>query len=787
MQAHELPLTPLEAPLCPHCQGALPPETAPLTTLDCPHCGKSLLMPGMLEGKYRIWRLLGKGGMGAVYEGLDEALQRKVAVKVILPDSSTDPEAVTGFIRESRTVAGLQHENTVKVYTAPMEGAAVPYLVMEFLDSGSLDKLMADGPVTPLTVLTVGEQIARGLQAAAAKGLVHGDVKPENILFGLDDTNKRVAKLADFGIAALAGAQAAAKNEVWGTPYYIAPETLMKQPIDFRADMYSLGATLYHAIAGVPPFEGADAAEVMRGRLTGAARPLCEVAPGCPESLSKVIMRTLEREPSHRYPNYDALVKAMEKERQALKSRVGGGKKIQIKGKVASTTTSMPSMPMPTATNLNAPLVPPSPFQKYKKHILFGGIGAGVLLILVIVLCVALGGGSDAPAADSGAAAAEVANAKAAQAAKAQAKAARAELKKLAEAAAELSTQAKSRADSAQKILKTLAQQAKRGVSEEHLSWLEPQEGEAPTALLKALQEAFAKREALQAAAKETEELRKKLDGLTETEGTPAALATALDEARQAMEAHAKAPTTTEAAAHEKALNSLRRNWKRLVDDARTEMERAAKARLEEERAARRKAAEEAEAERKRQAVEEEVTSVANLEAAASPDLDRLMPEAAIATFKARTTRLQSEEAKAAAAKALERLEAYNRLKVWMIAEAKAGELKPYGITAATPEGLTLSGKNLSWRDFAADRQPVFFRVLQGRLLDDRGARPLGVQKRAELATSARLYITRYFGAGALEKSKALRDAMETLQALADVLPGTAAERARVEGSASAE
>lgn len=769
----------LPEPKCPLCGAALPEGLAPLSAVACPACGGEVMAPGQL-GHYRLTRLIGKGGMGAVYEGFDDGLQRKVAVKVILRGKAAeDPTFLESFRREAQAAAKLNNPHIVGVY-AFGESEGQPYLVMELVQPDALDRMMASGPVMPATALNLGAQIAQGLKAAAEQGLVHGDVKPENILINAE----REAKLADFGIAALAGAKAAANNEVWGTPYYIAPETLRKQKVDLRADIYSLGGTLYHAIAGVPPFEGADAVEVMKARLLGPARPLQEVAPGCPEAVAKIVMRMLEAEPSRRYPNYDALLADMSKELRAAKSRTGGGKRIVLKGKVPPAGTGA-SRPMPSVANPNAPLIAERKGMSRGAIIgLAAGLGCGVPLLLAGAgfLIFALTA-KEAVEQTAEVVQEQIANAGANQAA-AQAAAQAAQdkeaLKALAEATAATAAQAKARAAEAAAIVKALPQRAERAVLAGQEAWLKPAEGEAPTKMLRALQKAFAQSASLAAAAKGADALRVKVDGLVGAELPTEALA----EARKASEAYAKTPEAAAAEATLKALQTTQKQWPKIVAAAREEMEAAVAARLEAEKEEKRKAAEAAKAEAAKAAIEAEVASVATMETAVGDALDRFMPEAAAKDFAAKAKRLTSAEAKAAADSVTERIAAFVRLKTWLIAQAKAGSLKGYGISSADTDSVTFSGQRLAWGNFVADRQTVAFRILNTLVVDDTGARALGVGERAGLAVSARLFIARYFGADALSKSKSLRDAMDKLKAVAESLPGSKAELQRVEGAA---
>ncbi|MDD4102037.1 MAG: protein kinase, partial [Kiritimatiellae bacterium] len=184
----------------------------------------------------------------------------------------------------------------------------------------------------PAVVMHVGAQIADGLQEAANAGMVHGDVKPENILFDNDQN----AKLVDFGLSAMASGPG---NDVWGTPYYIAPEKVRRQKCDHRSDIYSLGGTLYHAIAGMPPFEGEDATAVVKARFENPPKPLKEIRAGVPDEVEAIVTRMLAVDPQTRYPTYASLMADM---RRYL-AKAGpvkvkkSSKKIFIKGKNAST------------------------------------------------------------------------------------------------------------------------------------------------------------------------------------------------------------------------------------------------------------------------------------------------------------------------------------------------------------------------------------------------------------------------------------------------------------------
>ena len=259
--------------------------------------------PGVFgeNGNFLLERELGRGGMGGVYMGRDKMLDRPVAVKVMLREYGSDPAFVEKFKREAQAAAKLIHPNIAQVYSYGISDG-MPYIAMELVAGGSLFQLMQNaGSRTDVPrVMKICEQVAQALRCAADQGLVHGDVKPENVLL---DANGN-AKLVDFGLAAMQ----TDTNEIWGTPYYIAPEKVKKEHVDYRADMFSLGGTLYHALTGVAPFEGDDANAVVRKRFEGAPKKPSEVRPGLSPQVDFLVMKMLALDPQDRYPTFEALL-----------------------------------------------------------------------------------------------------------------------------------------------------------------------------------------------------------------------------------------------------------------------------------------------------------------------------------------------------------------------------------------------------------------------------------------------------------------------------------------------
>lgn len=264
--------------------------------------------PGVFgeNGNFLLERELGRGGMGGVYMGRDKMLDRPVAVKVMLPEYGSDEEFVGKFKKEAQAVARLIHPNIAQVYSYGISNG-MPYIAMELVAGGSLDGLMKHHgkDIEVPRVMKICEQVAQALRCAADQGLVHGDVKPENILL---DANGN-AKLVDFGLAAMQKDT----DEIWGTPYYIAPEKCKRQPVDYRADMYSLGGTIYHALTGQAPFEGADANEVVKARFMGPPKKPSALRPGLSPQIDNLVMTMLAVEPKDRFPSFEALLEEFKK------------------------------------------------------------------------------------------------------------------------------------------------------------------------------------------------------------------------------------------------------------------------------------------------------------------------------------------------------------------------------------------------------------------------------------------------------------------------------------------
>jgi serine/threonine protein kinase len=216
--------------------------------------------------------------------------------------------------QEARVAASVNHPNVVQIFSLGMDHGQF-YVVMELIDYGSLDDLIeSQGRVPEHQMLDIGIQIARGLRAAHRKGLIHRDVKPANILF----VDEQAAKIGDFGLAAFATQDPHSDSVIWGTPPYVAPERLCNQPEDVRSDIYSLGATLFHAVAGKPPIDSSTNSATELRELKQHPAELRSIAPDVSTPTARVLQRMIAPDPKQRFSFYDELLAELDAARRAL-------------------------------------------------------------------------------------------------------------------------------------------------------------------------------------------------------------------------------------------------------------------------------------------------------------------------------------------------------------------------------------------------------------------------------------------------------------------------------------
>jgi len=288
----------------------------PLVRVVCRNCGQKNLLQRTFDHFVPV-ETLGAGGMGTVYKARDTQLERFVALKLLRKDVSSEAEHDAQLQQEARIAASVNHPNVVQIFSLGTDHGQF-YVVMELIDHGSLDDLIeSQGRLPEEQVLDVGIQIARGLRAAHRKGLIHRDVKPANILF----VDEQAAKIGDFGLAAFATQdphRAEGDRVIWGTPPYVAPERLYNQPEDVRSDIYSLGATLFHAVAGKPPIDSDTNSATELRELKQRPSELRAVAPEVSAPTARVLQRMIAPDPKQRFSLYDELLAEFDVARRAL-------------------------------------------------------------------------------------------------------------------------------------------------------------------------------------------------------------------------------------------------------------------------------------------------------------------------------------------------------------------------------------------------------------------------------------------------------------------------------------
>ncbi len=266
-------------------------------------------------GSYRILKVLGAGGMGGVFLAEDMQLQRRVALKLMRPRTAAAPGAAERFLREARAVAALRHDHIISIYQVGEE-AGVPFLAMEYLEGESLDDRLKRETLPPLMdVLRIGQEIAEGLAAAHAKGLIHRDIKPANVWLesDRDETSRETprdgnvagfgrVKLLDFGLARPAenDTQLTASGMIIGTPSYMAPEQASAEAIDARADLFSLGVVLYRMTTGQLPFPGINVMGILKSLATVTPVHPRLLNPAVPSELSTLVVQLLAKDPNAR-------------------------------------------------------------------------------------------------------------------------------------------------------------------------------------------------------------------------------------------------------------------------------------------------------------------------------------------------------------------------------------------------------------------------------------------------------------------------------------------------------
>ena len=297
---------------CSGCDELLDVSTfGPLEKAVCPKCKAETKVKSSF-GSYTLKNRYAIGGMSVVFVAEDNTLNREVAIKVLNEDYSVNETRVAAFENEARLTAAVNHPNVIDVYTVGRAYGRF-YLVMELLKGKSFERIMSKrGALPEKEVIDIALQVAAGLQAAQQSGMIHRDVKPGNILVDEDGH----VKLLDFGLALITQGGRAQAEEIWATPFYTPPEALERGIEDFRSDIYAFGATLYHALAGRPPFETTSTSNKVLRRAKQTIPRLTKVADWISPATGEAIDRMMAYKPKDRWTSYPEVIEALEHARR---------------------------------------------------------------------------------------------------------------------------------------------------------------------------------------------------------------------------------------------------------------------------------------------------------------------------------------------------------------------------------------------------------------------------------------------------------------------------------------
>ncbi|MBH25437.1 MAG: hypothetical protein CMH57_13520 [Myxococcales bacterium] len=394
---------------------------------------KDPLIGETIANRYRIISRIGAGGMGVVYKGDQAAMDRKIAIKV-LPRDLDDESLIERFRREARAASQLRHPNTITLYDFGLH-EEILYIAMEFLDGISLNQAMKAGPMPAGRVINIVIQTLRSLAEAHKKGIVHRDIKPDNVfLIRLDGTPDFV-KVLDFGVAKLTKSEDKTLTQagmIFGTPKYMSPEQARSKPTGPRSDLYAVGIMAYEMLTGQVPFDADDHVSILLKHCTEPVPSFAEINPDVevPEDLGQVIVRSLAKKPEDRFQDAEEMIQALEQlstkyHYSASSIPAVGGDATPVPGAmstggVSPSTGSLPPMgrPSPSEVNLTPsgsvdwsgnleldlgvtavhhdPLAEADAQDQGKLLLAIGG-GVGALLILLAVIFVLLSGDPDEP------------------------------------------------------------------------------------------------------------------------------------------------------------------------------------------------------------------------------------------------------------------------------------------------------------------------------------------------------------------------------------------------------
>jgi tetratricopeptide (TPR) repeat protein len=303
----------------------------------------SLLSPGTRVSQYKVIKKIGAGGMAEVYLAEDTRLQRKVVLKFLLEQYASEPEIKARFTQEAQAAAKLNHPNIITIHeVAEYQGR--PYIAMEYLQGGTLKNLMASRELTIREIIDIATQVADGLNRAHESGIVHRDIKPQNLLL---DKDGRV-KIADFGLAKVkGGSKITTGGSTFGTMAYMSPEQTRGEDVDRRSDVFSFGVVFYEMVTRHQPFKGDNAAAIINSILNETPEPLARYKAGVPEGFQRLADKALEKERSERYQHMDDVAADLKRLKRNLEFSESG--RVYTSGRTRVTRRKMITIFVPVA------------------------------------------------------------------------------------------------------------------------------------------------------------------------------------------------------------------------------------------------------------------------------------------------------------------------------------------------------------------------------------------------------------------------------------------------------
>jgi serine/threonine-protein kinase len=390
-----------EMKLCPSCGQRFSADAA-----FCPFDGVSLaaavletlgdpLVGSRVDGRYQVLEVLGEGGMGRVFKVRHSSLDRAFAMKVLRHDLARDPELADRFLQEAKATASVRHQNVVQITDFGMLPERIPYFVMELLVGRTLRHLLKAGPIPVAYGARIVNQVARGLEAAHAAGVIHRDLKPDNLFVvggpsvegfgaawegwgGSTPASDVEVRIVDFGAAKIIGASRITRTGVvFGTPHYMSPEQASGSPVDHRTDVYSLGVIMYEMFTGRPPFQADTYMGVLTQHMFAQPTPPSRVTAACPElgAVEEVILRCLEKRPEQRFASMSELADALEWAAQAPERPIARALAEPTPGKVGES---------PIARGSDAPEPPKQGSGWLWMVAVFASLGSAVVVWSVV-------------------------------------------------------------------------------------------------------------------------------------------------------------------------------------------------------------------------------------------------------------------------------------------------------------------------------------------------------------------------------------------------------------------